>query len=100
VSSIRESTWIDKTPPVTTAGANPLPNTTGWKNQANVTVTLSATDHLSGVAKTEFNLDGAGWTPYIAPISESTEGKHTLQYRSTDVAGNVETAHQLPVSAA
>jgi hypothetical protein len=89
---------IDATPPVTLASTNPPPNAAGWNNQANVTVTLAATDNLSGVARTEFNLDGAPWSAYSAPVVVTTEGKHVLQYRSIDKADNVETTHQLAVN--
>jgi hypothetical protein len=47
---------IDKTAPVSTATPSPAPNASGW-NKGPVTVTLAATDALSGVAKTEYKLD-------------------------------------------
>lgn len=89
---------LDKTPPVTTASAKPPPNPAGWNNQANVTVTLSATNNLAGVARTEFNLDGADWTAYSAPIVVTAEGRHVLKYRPVDKADGVQTAHQLAVN--
>jgi hypothetical protein len=82
---------IDKTSPATTAAVSPAANANGWNN-TNVSVALSATDNLSGVAKTETNLDSAGWVAYTAPIPISAGGIHTLLYRSTDKAGNVEAA--------
>ncbi len=86
----------DSTPPVTTASVSPPANANGWNN-SDVTVTLSATDSWPGVASTEYNLDSGGWTTYTIPIVVSTEGTHILLYRSTDKAGNVETAKELDI---
>lgn len=87
---------IDTTAPVTTAGLSTPPNANGWNSTA-VTVALTAHDTLSGVVGTEFNLDGAGWQSYTGPVALTTDGIHTLQYRSEDKAGNVETAKSLTV---
>lgn len=84
----------DTTPPATTAAASPLPNANGW-NATPVTVTLQATDDASGVAGSEISLDGGGWIAYAGPVTIAAEGAHTLRYRSTDKAGNVEAAHAL-----
>ena len=54
------------------------------------TVTLTATDATSGVASTSYRVDGGPWTPYTGTFSIVTYGPHTLDFRSTDVAGNVE----------
>ncbi|MHB8577388.1 MAG: OmpL47-type beta-barrel domain-containing protein [Dehalococcoidia bacterium] len=82
---------LDTTPPVTIESATPAPNGAGWNN-ADVTVTLTATDDISGVARTEYNLDGGGWTQYTAPVTISAEAVHTFLYRSIDRSQNVETA--------
>jgi hypothetical protein len=87
---------IDKTAPVTTAAPDRAANSNGWY-KADVTVTLAATDNLSGVAKTEYNLDGAGWTAYTTPVAISAEDIHTMQYRSTDKADNTEAANSLTI---
>jgi YD repeat-containing protein len=91
---VREILPVDTTPPVTTAAAAPTANAAGWNN-TNVTVTLSATDDASGVARIEFNLDGVGWMHYTTPVVISTEGVHTFQYRSIDRSSNVETPNSL-----
>lgn len=73
---------IDRSAPLTTADAP-----SGWQNNG-VTVTLSASDNLSTVAKTEYSLNNGTWTTGTSiPLGE---GRHTLKYRSTDRAGNVE----------
>lgn len=88
---------IDKTTPVTVATVNPsAPNgSNGWYKSA-VTVNLSANDDASGVSSTEYSLDGGNtWVNYAAPVTVSKDGKYTLAYRSTDAAGNVETAKSI-----
>ncbi|GGL21312.1 hypothetical protein Sme01_68940 [Sphaerisporangium melleum] len=79
---------VDSIAPVTTATAAPA-NGDGWYNGA-VPVTLAATDATSGVASTEYALDGGAFQPYTATVSITGQGQHELQYRSTDKAGNVE----------
>ena len=83
---------VDTTEPVTTDDAP-----SGWHDHA-VTVTLTATDTGgSGVASTEYKLDGdLDWTTYTGPIEITSEGDHILTYRSHDNVGNTEenkTAH-------
>jgi hypothetical protein len=82
---------IDSLEPATTLDLDGTAGNAGWWRSA-VTATLSASDATSGVALTEYDLDGGGWTPYSAPFSISGEGHHDLDYRSTDVAGNREPA--------
>ena len=75
---------IDATAPVTTDDAP-----TGWSKSA-VTVHLTATDDGgSGLAGTAYKLDGGGWTSGTE-VKVSSQGVHTLAYRSTDGAGGVE----------
>ncbi len=67
-----------------------------WHNTA-VTVAFSATDDVSGVAYTEYSLDGGAWTKgtsvTIAPPKKTAVAAiHTVEYRSVDVAGNVESS--------
>ncbi|MEU8423261.1 plastocyanin/azurin family copper-binding protein [Micromonospora sp. NPDC048835] len=55
------------------------------------TVTVTATDAESGVARIEYALDSGGWTAYTAAVAVRTPGAHTLRYRATDTAGNTST---------
>ena len=57
---------------------------------SDVTVSLSATDDISGVASTVYKLDDDLWTTYADPFLVSTDGNHTLYYYSIDNAGNAE----------
>jgi hypothetical protein len=86
----------DTTSPRTTAALGPYTAVT-WTTQA-VTVTLTCDDGAgSGCELTQYNLDGSGWKSYSAPLTIANEGKHVLQYRSTDSAGNVESAKSVAI---
>ncbi|MFG1992600.1 ThuA domain-containing protein [Actinoplanes sp. NPDC048988] len=85
----------DTTAPVTAASVSGTP-VDGW-HTGDVTVTLTAAD-ASGVDKTEYQVDSATtWTAYTAPIPVTGDGSHEVRFRSTDKAGNVETAKSVAV---
>jgi len=87
---------LDSKAPVTTAGVNGPAGLNGW-HTGPTTVNLTATDDLSGVAKTEYSLDsGQTWTNGTS-VSLTTDAIYNLLYRSTDVAGNVETSESSTV---
>ncbi|GAA4690761.1 Ig-like domain (group 3) [Promicromonospora umidemergens] len=56
---------------------------------ASATVQILAEDAGSGVATVEYDLDGAGYTPYTDPLVVDITGSHTVSYRATDNDGNV-----------
>jgi methionine-rich copper-binding protein CopC len=97
IESLRSATVrIDTTLPVTTDDAP-----AGWRTSA-VTVTLAPNDALSGIASTQYRIDGgafqSGTSIFIpAPADHANDGVHTIDYRSTDVAGNVEPLHSATV---
>jgi uncharacterized lipoprotein YddW (UPF0748 family) len=64
---------------------------------SDVDVSLSATDTCSGVASTEYSLNGGEWQPYTGTITITSEGTTVITYRSTDNAGNVEPTKTLNV---
>ena len=77
---------VDETAPVTTASTTPAdPNGT-----RPVTVTLSATDAGTGVARTEYRINGGAWQEYSAPFRRSEPGEYLVEYRSFDRANNEE----------
>ncbi|NQX64230.1 OmpL47-type beta-barrel domain-containing protein [Paenibacillus qinlingensis] len=88
--------YQDTTAPTTTSNVyGEVKN--GWYH-SDVQVNLSAADVDTGVSKIEYRLDQSSvWQTYAGPIQVATEGLHTLYYRSTDGAGNVEVPHSLPI---
>ena len=80
---------VDGTAPTTIATLSGTSGSAGWYRSA-VDVTLSATDPLSGVASTQYRLDGGSWVAYAAIVSEAADGPHTIEFASTDRAGNAE----------
>ena len=88
---VHKKIMIDATPPVTTDDA---PAT--W-SKIPVTVHFTSTDGSgSGVDDTQYRLDGGAWTSGTQ-VTVSSEGVHTLLYRSTDVAGAVEASKSCTV---
>ena len=89
----------DVTPPTTTAsGADQL-----WHRSA-VALTFAASDNPggSGVAYTDYSVDGGPWTvgnsvTIAAPSSHTNDGTHTISYSSTDSADNVEAVQSCQV---
>lgn len=59
------------------------------------TLAFTATDAVSGVAATRYRIDGGGWQVLgDAPVVVEGVGDHTVEYSSTDVAGNAEAVHR------
>ncbi len=84
---------IDRTPPVTQASfsTNNLGNN-GWY-RGTVQISMSATDNLSGVEKTQYTIDNGTLKIYSAPFNYSTNGIHALNYWSNDKVPNYEQSH-------
>jgi hypothetical protein len=83
---------IDKTVPTTVASGA----VSGRWYGAQVTVILTASDGArgSGFLTTEYRVDAGGWTAGNA-VAVSAQGKHTLRYRSSDLASNMEAGKTL-----
>jgi hypothetical protein len=77
--------WIDGTSPTTTLGV-----TLGSAGDT-ATLAFTAADALSGVAGTAYRVDGGAWKVLgTDPVVVSGFGSHTVDYASTDQAGNPE----------
>lgn len=83
---------IDKSAPVSFSLLNPgSPNgNNGWYT-SKVKLNLSADDNLSGLNRIEIQAKNGEWQPYNAPLPPFGEGVHSINYRSVDQAGNIET---------
>lgn len=81
----------DTTPPVTEIALSGTEGDGGWWRSA-VGVTLTATDDSSGVARTEYRVDGGDWQEYSGPFTVQGDGEHLVGYRSIDEADNEEEA--------
>jgi hypothetical protein len=57
---------------------------------SNVTVTLNATDDISGVNATYYSIDSGNLFVYTTPFLICGNGDHTVTYYSIDNAGNIE----------
>ena len=79
----------DSQPPTTTVARSGSAGANGWY-LGPVEVTLSATDALSGVKGTYYELDAGATMLYAAPFTVTAEGAHSLTYWSEDIAQNVE----------
>jgi PKD repeat protein len=82
---------LDKSPPTSLINLNGTLGSAGWFT-SDVTVSISATDTVSEVGRTEYNIDNSVWKTYVAPFNIADEGVFSIYYRSIDPAGNEETA--------
>jgi len=78
---------VDLSPPVSSVVLSGTQGANGWY-LSDVTVTLTATDSVSGVASISYRLDGGGWNSYTGPFSIAQGGTHVLEFVSVDMAGN------------
>jgi len=62
-----------------------------------VKIILAATDVGSGVANTQYTINGGSPQIYVAPIIISEPGSQTVTYWSTDTFGNVEVSQSVTI---
>jgi len=84
-----DSIVLDTRAPVTTSQLEGQMNRMEWYT-SNVSITLDASDSLTGLDWTEWSLDGGDWTYHSGTIPVAGDGEHQLMFRSCDVAGNLE----------
>jgi uncharacterized repeat protein (TIGR01451 family) len=82
----------DATPPSTSSRVS------NGTDQA--TITLDASDALSGLASTSYSVNGGAPQLYSGPFTLSGAGVYTISYFSTDRAGNLEVTQTLPLTIA
>jgi hypothetical protein len=81
---------IDGTPPWLDAEESGIVGESGWFVSRDVTVIAIVLDEISSVASIEHKVDGGSWENGDSVVI-SGEGLHTVEWRATDVAGNVAT---------
>lgn len=86
---------VDLNPPVTQIVLAPAPNGSGWVNSS-VQIDFTSADDVSGVKETQYKIDGGTDTIIYDPLNPSvitTNGMHTVVYRSVDKVLHEETWH-------
>ncbi len=88
---------VTTAPPVTTAIVSP-DAVNGWYT-SNPTVTLSAADSTGyGIESTQYRIDDDDtWQTYTGPFQVTGDGIHTVDFFSTDNAGDVEETQTLNI---
>jgi len=80
---------VDNTPPASSVTLSGTMGNNDWYI-SQVTATHSGSDATSGIALLEYDLDSQGWADDSGIFQIDQDGMHTLYFRSTDNAGNVE----------
>lgn len=95
VTTRTKTVKIDSVAPRTTI----IPSTgfTGTRAKGSGLVRFTATDATSGIAANKYRLDGGAWK-VGTKLTVRGVGKHTIEYASTDRAGNVEVSRTLAVT--
>jgi hypothetical protein len=78
---------LDSSTPQLNGSVSGVVGTNGWY-KSNVTLTVAASDAVSGIASTSATIDDESQTVYSAPIV-LTDGIHTVVLTTTDNAGHV-----------
>lgn len=87
---------IDQTAPVTQLQLSGEHGNGSWF-VSTVEVTLTSTDELSEIDRTEYRLNGGTWNAYDGSFTLSESGATTLEFRAVDTAGNYESVQSLYV---
>ena len=64
-------------------------STEQWTNTSVTATVKDNGDAHSGVARTEYSLDGGSWTAYSGVLSIADHGKHTVSARAIDNVGRI-----------
>ena len=93
---LKEIFKIDYTQPLTSVNIEGLLVFEDWYD-SNASITLLAEDILSGVSTTQYSFNSINWLNYTEPFNMPRMGELTLYYRSTDLAGNIETTKSITI---
>lgn len=93
---VLDAARYDATAPQTTFHVSGVAGSNGWYISP-VTVTLTPADAGSGLAATLYRINGGAWING-AQFTLGYDGQHTIEYYSTDVAGNSENVQQRTLS--
>ena len=89
-TATREGSFtVDGAPPVSEASTASTAGQGGW-SVTPATVTVAATDSLSGVGSISWRVNGGATHTYSGPFDVAVNGKPIVEYRATDRAGNRE----------
>ncbi|OAX49606.1 carboxypeptidase-like regulatory domain-containing protein [Paenibacillus sp. AD87] len=89
---------VDKTPPVTKYALIPLTEVSNGKQYINgFNFKLKATDEVngSGLKMTQYRINGGEWITFTVPIKIYAPDVKSVEYFSTDIAGNQEKINKM-----
>lgn len=99
---LMDNVQMDSTPPLTTVVVG-SPSHTTPDGMIYVTGTtefaLTASDDFSGVARTDYRVDGGAWQLYTSPfiLAGRPDGSHVISFSSVDHLGNQEDERSLAI---
>lgn len=99
IGSIKQITvYIDTTPPISSMAPESGSHESSdiYFTNRPLTISMEATDRISGVAKSEYKIDQGPWQTY-APFTLDNKKDHTVSFRSSDNVNNQETTKILEV---
>jgi hypothetical protein len=79
---------IQTAPPILNLSPGEPDGDNGWYT-SDVTVSLSKSDNWSENEISEYRINNGPWTAYTGPLPAFSDGTYTVNFRSTDQAGNV-----------
>jgi hypothetical protein len=85
---------VDKAAPDSSVQITGESGAGGWY-VSSLLINISAADEVSGVSSIDFRLDSGNWLSYAGQIAVGSCGAHLLQFRSKDIAGNVEAVKEV-----
>lgn len=91
---------IDRSPPISsiTIGEPHITSADGSTVVSEITFfNISAKDNLSAIEMTEYRIDDGEWQEY-QPFNIQNEGRHKIEFRSRDLAGNIEPPRHINVT--